>query len=65
MNIAGLPPLIEFRRLQRLKEVVLGAEIRRPSSMVATEDWIADIDARLAGLQKSLQSIWDDSDPQG
>jgi hypothetical protein len=64
MNVVSLPPLIEFQRLQRLREAVLGSEIKRPSSMVATEDWIADIDARLADLEKSLPPTRKDSNPQ-
>ena len=54
---AQMPKVIEIGRLQRLKQAVLGAEIRQPKAgIVATDDWLADLDARITDLKRGLQS---------
>lgn len=50
MSITHLPPDIEIGRLQRMKEAVLGGKPERRSSIVATPEWIADIEAKLTAL---------------
>ncbi len=52
MLTSRLPPAIEISRLRRLKETVLG-ERKRRSSIIATDDWIAEVDARLAFLERA------------
>jgi len=38
---AQMPKVIEIGRLQRLKQAVLGAEIRQPKAgIAATDDWV-------------------------
>ncbi|HWV96936.1 MAG TPA: hypothetical protein VN130_07305 [Xanthobacteraceae bacterium] len=54
MNMPQLPPAVELGRLRRLKEAVIGAPGPRQSSIVATDDWIADIDARLSELERAV-----------
>jgi hypothetical protein len=54
MLTSRLPPAVEFSRLQRLKETVLGDEPKRQSSIIATDDWIAEVDARLADLERAV-----------
>jgi hypothetical protein len=52
MNISPLPPALEIARLQRMKEAFLGGESRkRFESMIAEEDWLAELNARLEHLQ--------------
>jgi hypothetical protein len=52
---AQMPKVIEIGRLQRLKQAALGAEIRQPKAgIVATDDWLADLDARIADLERGL-----------
>lgn len=58
MNIVPMPAALEFRRLQRLKEAVLGSEIQRPSSIVASDDRVAEINARLADLERAFPPLW-------
>lgn len=53
MVVFRLPPAVEIGRLQRLKEAVCGGRQRR-SSIVADEDWIYDIDARLSELERAI-----------
>jgi|APCry1669189567_1035234.scaffolds.fasta_scaffold104194_2 hypothetical protein len=55
MNIHRLPAALEIARLQRLKETFLGGENRKwPASIVAEEDWLAELDARLRHLRATL-----------
>ena len=49
-----LPPAIEISRLQRMKEAVLGEQPKRCSFIGATDDWIAETDARLAALERAV-----------
>jgi hypothetical protein len=57
MPTSQLPPAIEISRLSRLKEAVLGGgELNRRSLIVATDDWIAEVDARLAALERAVLS---------
>jgi len=54
---AQMPKVIEIGRLQRLKQAVLGAEIRQPKAgIVTTDDWLADLDARITDLKRGLHS---------
>lgn len=53
MLTSRLPPAIEINRLRRLKEAVLG-ERKRRSSIIATDDWVAEVDARLAVLERAV-----------
>lgn len=54
MPTSQLPPAVEISRLWRLKEAVLGGEFERRSLIVATDDWIAEVDARLAALEQAV-----------
>ena len=54
MPTSQLPPAVEISRLRRLKEAVLGGELKRRSSIVATDDWIAEVDTRLAALERAV-----------
>lgn len=49
-----LPPAVEISRLRRLREAVLGGERKRQSSIIAADDWIAEVDARLADLERAV-----------
>ncbi len=49
-----VPPDFEVNRLLRLKEAVLGGKQKCHSFIVATDDWIAKIDARLAVLERAV-----------
>jgi hypothetical protein len=49
-----LPPAVEISRLRRLMEAVLGGELKRRSLIIATDDWIAEVDARLAALELAV-----------
>lgn len=49
-----LPLAIEISRLQRMKEAVLGEQPKRCSFIGATDDWIAETDARLAALERAV-----------
>jgi len=54
MLTSRLPPAVEIGRLRRLKETVLGGKATPRSSIIATDDWIAEVDARLADLERAL-----------
>ena len=54
MLASRLPPAVEIGRLRRLKQAVLGEQPRCRSSIIATEDWIAQVDARLADLERAI-----------
>lgn len=61
---ARMPKVIEIGRLQRLKQAVLGAENRQPKTgIVATDDWLADLDARITDLERGLH--FDSGEHQG
>jgi hypothetical protein len=53
MDVLQLPPAVEISRLRRLKDAVCGG-MQRCSSIVAAEDWIADLDARLCELERVI-----------
>jgi hypothetical protein len=54
-----LPKLVELSRLQRLKDAVLGSEISGSRSrIVTTDDWVADLEARIAELERGLRVEW-------
>jgi hypothetical protein len=53
MDVLHLPPAVEISRLRRLKDAVCGG-MERCSSIVAAEDWIADLDARLSELERAI-----------
>ena len=50
-----MPQAFELQRLRRLKEVVLGSEIRlgKPR-LVPAEDWMMDLESRIASLERGL-----------
>ncbi len=54
MPMFHLPPAIEVNRLLRLREAILGGKQKRHSSIGATDDWIAEIDARLAVPERAI-----------
>ena len=54
MSSSHLPPAVEISRLRRLMEAVLGGELKRRSFIIATDDWIAEVDARLAALELAV-----------
>jgi len=49
------PQAFELQRLRRLKEAVLGSEIKfgKPR-MIPAEDWMADLESRIASLERGL-----------
>lgn len=49
------PQAFELQRLRRLKEAVLGSEIKfgKPR-MIPAEDWMADLESRIASLEQGL-----------
>ena len=54
MLTSRLPPAVEFSRLRRLREAVLGEEPKRQSPIIGHDDWIAEVDARLAYLERAI-----------
>jgi hypothetical protein len=54
MLTSRLLPAVEFSRLQRLRETVQGGQPTRQSSIIASDDWIAEVDARLADLERAV-----------
>jgi len=54
MLTSRLPPAVEFSRLRRLRAAVLGEEPKRQSQINMTDDWIAEVDARLAYLERAI-----------
>jgi hypothetical protein len=55
MKIDHLPTAVEITRLQRLRDAFLTGESRqRPMSIVAEQDWLAELDARLESLHANL-----------
>jgi hypothetical protein len=58
MNISPLPPALEIARLQRMKETFVGGGNRvRSQSLIAEEDWLAELDARLEHLRAMSSSV--------
>jgi len=51
----SMPQAFELQRLRRLKEAVLGSEIKlgKPT-MIPAEDWMADLESRIASLERGL-----------
>ena len=44
-----------FKGLRRLKEALVGSEVRHGKPvMIPAEDWLADLEAKIAGLEHSL-----------
>jgi len=54
MLTSRLPPAVEFSRLRRLREAVLGEEPKRQSPIIGHDHWIAEVDARLAYLERAI-----------
>ena len=51
----SLPKAFELQGLRRLKEALVGSEARHGKPvMIPAEDWLADLDAKIAGLEHSL-----------
>ena len=54
--VGSLPKAFELQGLRRLKEALVGsgAKYEKPR-MTAAEDWLADLEAKIAGLERSLR----------
>ena len=52
----SVPQAFELQRLRRLKEAMLGSEIKfgKPR-MIPAEDWMTDLESRIASLERSLR----------
>ena len=53
--VGTLPKAFELQGLRRLKEALVGsgAKYGKPS-IIPAEDWLADLEARIAGLERDL-----------
>ena len=61
--VGSLPKAFELQGLRRLKEALVGVGARHGKpGMIPAEDWLADLDARIAGLERGLSL---DSRPGG
>ena len=53
--VGSLPKAFELQGLRRLKEaVIVSGTIRGKPRMIPADDWLADLDARIAGLESGL-----------
>jgi hypothetical protein len=54
--VGSLPKAFKLQGLRRLKEPLVGsgAKYDKPR-MTAAEDWLADLEAKIAGLERSLR----------
>lgn len=51
----SLPKGFELQGLRRLKEALVGSQEKQGKpSMIPAEDWLADLDAKIAGLERGL-----------
>lgn len=51
----SVPQAFELQRLRRLKEAVLGSEIKfGEPMMIPAEDWMRDLESRIASLERGL-----------
>ena len=51
----SVPQAFELQRLRRLKEAVLGSEIKFGTPrMIPAEDWMMDLESRIASLERGL-----------
>ena len=50
----SVPQAFELQRLRRLKEAVLGSEIKFGELMIPAEDWMRDLESRIASLERGL-----------
>jgi hypothetical protein len=51
----SMPQAFELQRLRRLKEAVLGSEIKVGNPrMIPAEDWMTDVESRIASLERGL-----------
>ena len=55
MMFRSMPQAFELQRLRRLRETVLGSEIKfgKPR-MIPAEDWMTDLESRIASLERGL-----------
>ena len=53
--VGSLPKAFELQGLRRLKEalIVSGGRHGKPG-IIPAEDWLADLDAKIAGLERGL-----------
>jgi hypothetical protein len=53
--VGSLPKAFELQGLRRLKEALVGCgdKYGKPR-MIASEDWLADLESRIADLERSL-----------
>ena len=51
----NMPQAFELQRLRRLRESILGSEIKfgKPR-MISSEDWMTDLESRIASLERGL-----------
>jgi len=51
----SMPQAFELQRLRRLKEAVLGSEIKVENPrMIPAEDWMTDLESRISALERGL-----------
>ena len=51
----SMPQAFELQRLRRLKEALLGSEIKVGNPrMIPVEDWMMDLESRIASLERGL-----------
>jgi len=49
------PQAFELQRLRRMKEAVFGSETKfAEPRMIPTEDWMTDLESRIASLERGL-----------
>jgi len=52
---SNMPQALELQRLHRLKEAVLGSEIKLGKRrVIPAEDWMTDLESRIASLERGL-----------
>jgi hypothetical protein len=53
--VGTLPKAFELQGLRRLKEALVGSGAKYgKSGMIPTEDWLADLEARIADMERDL-----------
>jgi hypothetical protein len=53
--VGSLPKAFELQGLRRLKEALVVSEARRGKPrMIAAKDWLAELDAKIAALERGL-----------
>jgi hypothetical protein len=58
--IGNLPKAFELQGLRRLKEALVGSEARHGKpGRIPAEDWLAELDAKITGLERASALIAD------